>query len=375
MVSKKSRSVVRANKHRRLRNHLSGTAERPRLAVFRSNNHMYAQIIDDTVGHTLVAASTLEKDVKAELEKTNNVDAAAYLGKVIAQKALDKGIKTVVFNKFIPRLRSRFNNRDHRKIAVIDGYTCFTGGINLADEYMNKQVRFGYWKDNGIMLEGAAAWNFTTMFLSMWDFITGENTNLKEYMPPHELVYTTPSDGYIVPYEDNPWDHEAVGETIYLNLINKANRYIYITTPYLIIDNEMITALITAAKRGVDVKIITPGIPDKKIVSEVTKAYYNQLIEGGIRIYEFTKGFVHEKTFVVDDEYATVGTVNLDYRSLYLHFECGVWLYASSTIHNIKKDVQKTLKESREIKKKGIEKLSFFKNLKRQILKAFAPLM
>lgn len=292
------------------------------------------------------------------------------------EKRLNKlGIKTVVFNKFIPRLRSRFNNRDHRKIAVIDGYICFTGGINLADEYMNKQVRFGYWKDNGIMLEGAAAWNFTTMFLSMWDFITGENTNLKEYMPPHELVYTTPSDGYIVPYEDNPWDHEAVGETIYLNLINKANRYIYITTPYLIIDNEMITALITAAKRGVDVKIITPGIPDKKIVSEVTKAYYNQLIEGGIRIYEFTKGFVHEKTFVVDDEYATVGTVNLDYRSLYLHFECGVWLYASSTIHNIKKDVQKTLKESREIKKKGIEKLSFFKNLKRQILKAFAPLM
>ena len=137
----------------------------------------------------------------------------------------------------------------------------------------------------------------------------------------------------------------------------------------------MITALTTAAKRGVDVRIITPGIPDKKIVNEVTKAYYDQLIDGGIKIYEFTKGFVHEKTFVVDDEYATVGTVNLDYRSLYLHFECGVWLYASSTIHNIKKDVQKTLKESREIKKKGIEKLSFLKNLKRQILKAFAPLM
>ena len=292
------------------------------------------------------------------------------------EKKLNKlGIKTVVFNKFIPRLRSRFNNRDHRKIAVIDGLTCFTGGINLADEYMNKEVRFGYWKDNGIMLEGAAAWNFTTMFLEMWDFVTGTSENYKDYEPPHELIYTTPSDGYIIPYEDNPWDHEAVGETIYLNLINKANRYIYITTPYLIIDNEMITALTTAAKRGVDVRIITPGIPDKKIVNEVTKAYYDQLIDGGIKIYEFTKGFVHEKTFVVDDEYATVGTVNLDYRSLYLHFECGVWLYASSTIHNIKKDVQKTLKESREIKKKGIEKLSFLKNLKRQILKAFAPLM
>lgn len=292
------------------------------------------------------------------------------------EKKLNKlGIKTVVFNKFIPRLRSRFNNRDHRKIAVIDGIICFTGGINLADEYMNKEVRFGYWKDNGIMLEGAAAWNFTTMFLEMWDFVTGESENYKEFMPPHELVYTTPSDGYIIPYEDNPWDHEAVGETIYLNLINKANRYIYITTPYLIIDNEMITALTTASKRGVDVRIITPGIPDKKIVNEVTKAYYDQLIDSGIKIYEFTKGFVHEKTFVIDDEYATVGTVNLDYRSLYLHFECGVWMYASSTVHNIKKDIQKTLKESREIKKKSIEKLSFFKSLKRQIIKAFAPLM
>lgn len=291
-------------------------------------------------------------------------------------KKLEKqGIKVAIFNKLIPTLRSRFNNRDHRKIAVIDGYIAFTGGINLADEYMNKKVRFGYWKDNGIMLEGEAAWNFTVMFLSMWDYIKNETADYKLYKPDHNLIYQTKTDGYIIPYNDSPWDNEAVGETIYLNLINKSNRYVYITTPYLIIDNEMITALITAAKRGVDVRIITPGIPDKKTVNEVTKAYYDQLIEGGIKIYEFTKGFIHAKTFVVDDEYSVVGTVNLDYRSLYLHFECGVWMYHSHTINQIKQDIENTLKKSKQIKLKKRQKLSFLDSLKRQILKAFAPLM
>lgn len=291
-------------------------------------------------------------------------------------KYLDSlGIKTSVFNRFVPRLRSRFNNRDHRKIVVIDGYTGFTGGINFADEYINEEVRFGHWKDNGIMLKGDATWNLTIMFLSMWDFINESNYNYENYTIDQSQIYETPSDGYIVPYSDNPLDHEATGETIYLNLINKANKYVYITTPYLVIDNEMITALTIAAKRGVDVRIITPGIPDKKMVNEVTKAYYDQLIEGGVRIYEYTKGFIHAKTFVVDDEYATIGTVNLDYRSLYLHFECGVWLYKSKTINNIKKDIINTMKISKEIKLKNRAKLSLLSSIKRQILKAFAPLM
>ena len=252
-------------------------------------------------------------------------------------KILEKeGIKTAVFNPFVPNLKSKFNNRDHRKIAVIDGHIAFTGGINLADEYIGEKVRFGHWKDNGIMLEGEAVWNFTVMFLSMWDFIKEENEDYEKYHSNYE--YETSSDGFVIPYSDSPWDNEAVGETVYLNLIAKANRYIYITTPYLVLDNEMITALSTAAKRGVDVRIITPGIPDKKLVNEVTKAYYDVLLKNGVKIYEYTKGFIHEKIFVVDDEYATIGTINLDYRSLYLHFECGVWLYDCSVIFTIKKD-------------------------------------
>ena len=283
------------------------------------------------------------------------------------------GIKVAVFNRFVPNLKSKFNNRDHRKIAVIDGHIAFTGGINLADEYINEKVRFGHWKDNGIMLEGEAVWNFTVMFLSMWDFIKEDNEEYETYRSNYE--YETSSDGYVIPYSDSPWDSEAVGENVYLNLINKANRYIYITTPYLVIDNEMITALTLAAKRGVDVRIITPGIPDKKMVNEVTKAYYEVLLPSGVKIYEYTKGFIHEKTFVVDDEYATIGTVNLDYRSLYLHFECGVWLYDCSSIYTIKKDFTQTLKECREIKLKNLGKLTWINSFKRQILRAFAPLM
>ena len=207
----------------------------------------------------------------------------------------------------------------------------------------------------------------------MWDYIKEENEDYEKY----RSVYSneTSSDGYVIPYCDSPWDNEAVGETVYLNLINKASKYIYITTPYLVLDNEMITALSIAAKRGVDVHIITPGIPDKKIVNEVTKAYYEVLIKNGVKIHEYTKGFIHAKTFIIDDQYATVGTVNLDYRSLYLHFECGVWLYDCASIYTIKKDFMLTLKESKEIKLKNLGKLTWFNYLKRQILKVFAPLM
>ena len=223
------------------------------------------------------------------------------------------------------------------------------------------------------MLEGEAVFNFTVMFLSMWDYIKEEDEDYEKYRSKETTE--TSSDGYVIPYSDSPWNNEAVGETIYLNLINKANKYIYITTPYLVLDNEMITALTIAAKKGVNVHIITPGIPDKKIINEVTKAYYEQLIRNGVKIHEYTKGFIHAKTFVIDGEYATIGTVNLDYRSLYLHFECGLWLYGCSSINTIKKDFQNILKESKEIKLKNLGKLTWFKKKKRQILKAFAPLM
>lgn len=281
------------------------------------------------------------------------------------------GIKAVSFNKFVPFLRNRANNRDHRKITVIDGKVGFTGGINLADEYINKKERFGHWKDNGVMLKGDAVWSLTTQFLAMWDYINKTDDDFSKYKCPEHNLY---NDGFVAPYADNPWDHEAVGENVYLNLINKAKKYIYITTPYLVIDNEMLTALSLAAKNGVDVRIIVPGIPDKKIVYEVTKSYYDELIKAGVKIFEYTPGFIHAKTFIVDDEYVTVGTVNLDYRSLYLHFECGVWLYNSKAIIDVKKDFLETINQSKVVILKQ-RKTSFLSKLWMQILKAFAPLM
>lgn len=291
------------------------------------------------------------------------------------KKLRSYGIKCYPFNPFIPVLSSRLNNRDHRKIVVIDGHTGFVGGINLADEYINAEVHYGHWKDNGLMIKGAGVWNLSVMFLSMWDYITGGREEFSNYHPERHQLKEIESDGFIQPYCDSPLDNEATGENIYLNMINRAKQYIYITTPYLIIDNEMITALINAAKCGIEVKIITPGIADKKIVNEVTKAYYEVLIENGVEIFEYIPGFIHAKTFVVDDLYATVGSVNLDYRSLYLHFECGIWLYKSDTIHEIRRDLDETLEKCRKVQLKETRKITGLRKLYRAILRVFAPLM
>lgn len=290
-------------------------------------------------------------------------------------KKLQKyGIKACSFNKFVPVLNAKLNNRDHRKIAIIDGWVGFTGGINLADEYINEFEKHGYWKDNGIMIKGEAVWNLTVMFLSTWDYIQKEKTNYEKFKPHFYHKEVLKEKGYILPYDDSPLDNEIVGETVYLNLINKAKKYVYITTPYLIIDNELETALKIAAKSGVDVRIITPGIADKKTVNEVTKAYYPSLLEAGVKIYEYIPGFIHAKTFIVDDIYATVGTVNLDYRSLYLHFECGIWMYKTDCIKIIKKDYENTLVKSKAILKEDT-KIGLFRSLKRAILRLFAPLL
>lgn len=292
------------------------------------------------------------------------------------QKKLEKlGIKCSIFNPFIPILSSRINNRDHRKIVIIDGHTGFTGGINLADEYINIYPKHGHWKDSGIMLKGEAVWNLTIMFLSTWDYVRNIKEDYYKYLPSVYNDKRIKVKGYVQPYNDNPLDDETVGENVYLNLINNANKYIYITTPYLIIDNEMITALTLIAKSGVDVKIITPGIPDKKIVNELTKSYYEILTESNVKIYEYIPGFVHAKNFIVDDLYATVGTINLDYRSLYLHFECGVWMYNTDTVLDIKKDFEDTLKLCREVTLEECKKVSGLRKLFRAILKVFAPLM
>ena len=284
------------------------------------------------------------------------------------------GIKCRIFNPFVPILSSRFNTRDHRKICVIDGNVGFTGGINLADEYINAYEKHGHWKDTSILLKGEAVFNLTVMFLSMWDYLDG-TTGKTDYSRYYPTVWDENAKGYVQPFADNPLDDEAVGETVYLNLINKAKRYVYITTPYLILSTEMLTALTSAAKCGVDVRIITPHVPDKWYVHAVSRSHYQPLIEAGVKIYEYTPGFIHAKTFVVDDNYAVVGTINLDYRSLYLHFECAVWMYQTPSVAQVRDDFFKTQQISQEITLEECRSLSFPRRLGRSVLRVFAPLM
>lgn len=285
-----------------------------------------------------------------------------------------RGIKCKVFNPFVPFLSIILNNRDHRKITVIDGHTAFTGGINLADEYINEIVRFGHWKDSSIMIKGEAVWNLTIMFLQIWSFNSGENIDYNDFRFPKDK-FKFESDGYVQPYADSPLDDEIVGENVYLNIINKAEDYVYICTPYLIIDNELVTALTLSAKSGVDVRIITPHIEDKWYAHIVTKAYYPQLIKAGVKIYEYTPGFIHSKTVVSDDKVGTVGTINFDYRSLYLHFECGVWLYKTSSINAIKEDYINTLKVCTEITLEDCKHVKVYNRILTAIFRVFAPLM
>ena len=284
-----------------------------------------------------------------------------------------KGIKCRVFNPIKPFFTRRLNNRDHRKIVVIDGDVGFTGGINLADEYINEYEKHGYWKDAGIMLKGDAVWNLTVMFLSMWDYIDNKEEDYIKFKPSKNKYYN--SKGYVQPFDDSPLINEPIGETVYLNLINKAKDYIYINTPYLIIDNEMATALKIAAKSGVDIKIVTPYIPDKKFVHAVTKSYYESFIKDGIEIYEFTPGFMHAKTFVVDAEYGVVGRINLDFRSLYLHYECGVWLYKTESIKSMKDDYLETLKRCHKVTMEECKNPSSIRKVLRLIIRMFAPLL
>ncbi len=307
----------------------------------------------------------------------------------------EMGIQCAVFHPFVPVLDARQNNRDHRKICVVDGKTAFTGGINIGDEYINRTSPHGYWKDNAIRLQGEGVWSFTLMFLTMWDYLVhpsahSDERSYEKYRPiPTEIesvVQTAEKDpaegiteqispeGVVQPYTDNPLDSEAVGENIYLHMLYQAQKYVWITTPYLIIDEQMKQALCTAARSGVDVRIITPGIPDKRTIYETTRSYYRHLLENGVRVYEYTPGFLHAKTFIADDMYATVGSVNLDFRSLYLHFECGVWLYKTPTIPEIKKDIGDILSVSREIKLADC-KVCFLRRLYRSVLEILAPLL
>ena len=287
------------------------------------------------------------------------------------KKLWNDGIKCQRFAKVTPRVSAIHNNRDHRKILAIDGKVAYTGGVNIADEYINEVERFGHWKDGGICVSGDAAIGFVKLFLSAWDFTTGSVSNYSDY-----FIELSSDGGYYIPFGTGPLPiySRSVGKDVFINLINQAERYVYITTPYLIIDYALTDALKCAALRGVDVRIITPTIPDKKGIKVMTKSSYPTLMESGVRIFEYLPGFIHEKLMVVDDLYAVVGTINLDYRSLVHHFEDGLWMYNTPTVMVIKEEFLKTVSVSDEIDESEA-RLTFFEKLVKIFIRLFAPLL
>lgn len=279
-----------------------------------------------------------------------------------------------IFSPIQPLLSSYQNNRDHRKIMVIDGCKAFSGGINLADEYANFVERFGHWKDTGIFVEGEAVAGFTGMFLEMWNLEnTDEEDDYGKYINASE-AFAKETKGYVIPYGDSPLDNEYVGKRVYVDSINNATRYINIMTPYLVLDQELLDALKYAVCRGVDVRIMMPHIPDKKSAFWLARTYYPQLIKAGVKIYEYTPGFVHAKTLVADDVRAVVGTINLDFRSLYLHYECAAYLYEVPAIAEIKKDYDETLTKCIHITMQEYKKFPLYIKFIGRVIRLFAPL-
>ncbi len=284
----------------------------------------------------------------------------------------ESGIRAMVFNRVNPVINGIMNHRDHRKILVIDGKTAFTGGINIADQYINETHPYGYWKDNSVEMTGNAVWSFTVMFLTLWNALNKEDTDYRKYRA--ELIFGGKTDGWIIPYADTPLDDRLTAQDIYLNILNQARNYCYIFTPYLVIDNEMRGALTRAAQRGVDVALITPGIPDKKLIYDITRSHYRGLIAGGVKIFEYTPGFDHAKVFVCDDVIATVGSINLDYRSLYLHFEDGTYLYGSAEVHAVRDDLREAMAVSHPVTY-AESRISGIRRIGIDIVSIFAPLM
>lgn len=305
-------------------------------------------------------------------------------------KELEKfGIRSRAFSQIKPVLSTYQNNRDHRKILVIDGKVAFTGGINLADEYINKEVRFGHWKDTAVMIKGKAVKSFTLMFLKMWNVSEKRKSidkdELYKYVDSIDIPLCRNEDdckdsklrwgGNVTPYGDNPFSKDRIGRQVYIDILNRAKKYVHIMTPYLILDDEMLSALIYCAKRGVETIIIMPHIPDKKYAFLLAHTYYKELIDNGVKIYEYTPGFVHAKVFVSDGIRASVGTINLDFRSLYLHFECAAYIYNNEVVEDIETDYQNTLKMCQEITRSVVMKYPLRHRIAGQVLRIIAPLM
>lgn len=294
----------------------------------------------------------------------------------------NKGIQCRKYARLTPFLSTHLNNRDHRKMIIVDGKTAFSGGINLADEYINAYEKYGHWKDNGFLIKGDAVYNYTLMFLQMWN--TNSNSGEKDFkkyleqepqLKSQSLSQEAKGRGFVIPYGDGPHQLEDVAKNIYMDILSGTKKYVYIMTPYLILDHEMQQALEHAAKCGVDVRIIMPHIPDKKVVFYIGRTYYPQLIRSGVKIYEYTPGFVHSKTFLSDDELATVGTINLDFRSLYLHYECGTLFYKTEGLEKIKKDFMETFEKCQPIALEDYSRLPLGQRIVGRVMRVFGPLL
>jgi len=294
------------------------------------------------------------------------------VGKAFAKRLQSKGIRCIPFNPATPILNLFMNHRDHRKITVIDGKVGFTGGFNLADEYFDRVRPYGKWKDTGLRLEGEAVRSLTSIFLELWYLQTMAREPEERYL---SIVHSVAGEGFVQPFADNPLDEERIAEDVYLNLINLAQKSLYIITPYLIITDEMVHALGFAAKRGVDVRIITPGIPDKKTVYAVTRSYYAGLARQGVRIFEYTPGFCHAKQCICDGKIVSIGTSNLDYRSLYHHFENNVLLYGCDAVAAIAEDFETLFPQCCEVTEKYADSRGGMLRTWQYILRLFAPLM
>ena len=320
----------------------------------------------------------LEERVQAGVEVRvfyDDMGSIGFINTDFVKKMEQIGIHCRVFNPFMPGLNVFLNNRDHRKITVIDGKVAFTGGYNLANEYFNYTNPYGQWKDTGIRLEGDAVQSLTATFLEMWNAANDRNNNedFSKYFIRSE--YKAAQNGFVQPYADSPMDDEQVGEEVYISMVNKAEKYCWFITPYLIITDEMTHALCLAAKRGIDVRIITPGIPDKKMIYSVTRSFYHGLVKNGVRIYEWTPGFCHAKMSVADDCMATCGTINLDYRSLYHHFENGCFMADSPAVLSIRNDLEETMKECREVTEQYRTGRSAYLRLGQLFMRLFAGLL
>ena len=378
------------------------------------------------------------RDILAERAKAgvevrvfyDDMGSLGFINMDFVKRTESYGIQCRVFNPFLPGLNLFLNNRDHRKITVIDGKVGYTGGYNLANEYFHVTEPFGFWKDTGVRLEGDAVQSLTVMFLEMWNAMSAmdrDDTDFMKYLAVSNAAYllnrkskvvsgeqaerarkerdrlrkkgqgyylqmekgimpdmryvlgTEEYDGdhlgFVQPYADSPMDDIHTGEDVYICMADGAHDYAWFITPYLIITDEMCHALSMAAKRGVDVRIITPGIPDKKLVYKLTRSYYNGLARNGVRIFEFTPGFCHAKMSIADDLVATCGTINLDYRSLYHHFENGCLYADCEAVMDTKRDFEETFAQCEEVTDYYAEGRGAFLRLEQMLLRLAAPLM